>query len=45
VGDSPAVRIVVPPGPHVVGVRSDTGEQSRSVVVVAGEDARVRFVF
>lgn len=45
VGDSPAVRIVVPPGPHMVTVKSDTGEQSKSVSVKVGEESKVRFVF
>lgn len=45
VGDSPVVRVVVPPGPHTVTVKSDAGEQSKGVVVKVGEESRVRFVF
>lgn len=45
VGDSPAVRVVVPPGPHTVTVKSDAGEQSKGVTVKVGEESKVRFVF
>ena len=45
VGDSPAVRVAVPPGPHNVSVKSDAGEQTRGVTVKVGEESKVRFVF
>jgi len=45
VGDSPAIRIAAPPGPHTVSVKSEAGEQARGVAVKAGEEAKVRFVF
>jgi serine/threonine-protein kinase len=45
VGDSPAVRIAVSPGSHSVSVKSDAGEQARGVMVKAGEESKVRFVF
>ncbi|MEZ4307676.1 MAG: PEGA domain-containing protein [Polyangiaceae bacterium] len=45
VGDSPAARIPLPPGPHLVTVKNEAGEQSRTVTIRPGEESRVRFVF
>jgi len=45
VGDSPLVRVVVSAGPHTVGVRAESREQARAVVVTPGQEAKVRFVF
>jgi hypothetical protein len=35
----------VSPGSHSVSVKSDAGEQARGVMVKAGEESKVRFVF